>query len=352
MGNQIRIGIFGSCTTREVFTTFYNDYKNHFNLIFSHERESFISLFDKPIEFDYNELKLLPDTKKNQFRFNNMINDLTKSFFDDLKKGIDYLIIDVYFEVLYGILILEDGTFITNNKWDLPKTEFYKNLSNFRQCDIYKHPDEYFELWVRACKKFFDYLKEFYPNVKIILNKIKLADKVFKEDYSFYINEDFKWMVDAYSPFINKLENHIEENYDVIPIEYDDDVFTSELNRWSPYVVHFTEDYYKFVYFELCKIVKVDESHLKSVHLEYVLAKLDIYKNMIQKEKDMLLNRDEEIADLKSLIDKNDQIIKANTIEIKELKKFKHEVLSSSSWKITKPLRNSKKIFSNFEDKK
>ena len=29
MGNKIRVGIFGSCATREVFTTYYNDYKNH-----------------------------------------------------------------------------------------------------------------------------------------------------------------------------------------------------------------------------------------------------------------------------------------------------------------------------------
>ena len=49
MSEKIRVGILGSCVTREVFTTYYNDYKNHFDLIFSHERESFISLFQNPI---------------------------------------------------------------------------------------------------------------------------------------------------------------------------------------------------------------------------------------------------------------------------------------------------------------
>lgn len=351
MADKVRVGIFGSCATREVFTTFYNDYKNHFNLIFTHERESFISLFDKPMDFNPDELRLLPDTKKNQFRYKNMVNDLSKSFFKDMEKGIDYLIIDVYFEVLYGVLILEDGTIITNNKWDLPKTNFYDKLNNFRICELNKDSEEYFELWVLACKKFFNYLKKSYPNVKIILNKIKLAKNVFREDYSFYIDKDFEWMVENYSPLISRLEDYIEKNYDVISIEYCGEAFTSETNRWSPYVVHLTEDYYKYVYFELCKIVHLDKNYLNSVYLEYILAKLNIYENMVQKEKDMLLEKDEEISNLKFSINEKDQIIKSNDIEIDELKKFKESVLDSSSWKITKPLRNSKKIFRKFEDK-
>ena len=350
MGKKVRMGIFGSCTTREVFTTYYNDYKEHFNLVFSHERESFISLFDEPLCFDENQLKLYPDSKKNQFRSRNMINDLSKSFLEDLKRGIDFLIIDVYFEVLFGILKLDNGHIITNNKWDLPKTEFYKNLGDYDSFEIYYSPEEYFELWTKYCDKFFNHLAEFYPDVIIILNKIKLADRVFKEDYSYYINEDFRWMVNAYSPHINRLESYIEENYDVIVIEYDQFAFTSEKNRWSPYVVHFTPDYYKFIYLELCKIAGIDESHINSSYLEYAISKLELYDNSVKKVNSMIKSKDDEIFDLKNELIAKEKIIQSNNIELNDLREFKSNVLDSTSWKITEPLRNSK-IFGKLQNK-
>ena len=350
MGNKIRIGIFGSCSTREVFTTYYNDYKNHFELIFSHERESVISLFQNPIDLDFNELKLLPDSKKNQFRTNNMINDLSKSFFNDLKKGIDYLIIDVYFEALFGILILEDGNIITNNKWDLPKTEFYSKLNNFKIFTMSDDSKKYFDLWKKYCDNFFKLLNDSYPDVKIILNKIKLADKVFKEDYSFYVNPQFRDMVNTLSPFIDMFEKYIEKNYDVITIDYDGLLYTSELNRWSPYVVHLMPDYYKYVYFMLCKITGVEKSHLLSANLQYALEKLDICEKITDNSVDIIENQNDLILNLEESLKEKDKIITRNNVELKNLRTFKNDVLNSSSWKITKPLRNSKHIFQKSKD--
>lgn len=35
---------------------------------------------------------------------------------------------DVIYELIFGILILDDGNIITNNYWDLPKTKFYETI--------------------------------------------------------------------------------------------------------------------------------------------------------------------------------------------------------------------------------
>lgn len=61
-----------------------------------------------------------------------------------------------------------------------------------------------------------------------------------------------------------------------------DMVFTTEMNRWKPYVIHFTEDYYKYVYFKICQIVNVDEFHLLSSKLNYVSPRLNLYENIFK----------------------------------------------------------------------
>ena len=345
MKDKLRIGIFGSCISRDVFTTYYNDYKQHFQLVFSHERESLISLFQNPMSFDEEDIKISPPSKKNLFRIKNIFNDFSKSFFEDLNKGIDYLIIDIYFEVLFGILILDDGSIITNNKWDLPKTHLYKHLNIINKFEVYENPNKYFELWVLYCDKLFDFLKESYPNVKVILNKIRLADNVLKEDYSSYVNIDFKWIVDTYYPFIQKFEKHIEENYEVISIEYNGRVYTSENSRWNPYVIHLTEEYYKYVYYSICKNVGVDELHLLNSKLSYVASKLNYCDKTITNSDNIINSMQDEIYLLnKDIIEKN-QIIKSYQMELDDLNKFKEEILNSSSWKVTKPLRNIKRKF-------
>lgn len=339
MSEKIRVGILGSCVTREVFTTYYNDYKNHFDLIFSHERESLISLFQDPIEFDEEDIKIYPDSKKNRFRSKNIFNDLSKSFFEDLKRGIDYLIIDVYFEALFGIMVLENGSIITNNKWDLPKTKFYNDLNNYTICDMYENQNEFFELWITHCNKLFEFLKSSYPGVKIILNKVKLADKVLKEDYSFYVDMDFKWMVQTYYPFIQKFEEYIEENFDVLKIEYDGMVFTNVNNRWSPYVVHLTDEYYNFVYYSICKLVNIDNSHLHDSKLKYISSKLPIYENILNNVDGELTNMANKIIELNNLLEEKECMIIKYENELNYLKDFKEDILNSSSWKITKPFR-------------
>ena len=80
MENKIKIGVLGSCSTRNVFTTYYNDYKNHFELIFSFFLISLISLFNEPILFEKDDLKILPNNPTNRFRTRNLEKDFSKSF--------------------------------------------------------------------------------------------------------------------------------------------------------------------------------------------------------------------------------------------------------------------------------
>lgn len=282
MEKKIRIGIIGSCATRDIFTTNNNKYyKKYFDLIFSQERVSLISLFNRPIKIDEDSLKILPENGQNQFRSRNLKNDLTKSFFIDFEKGIDYLILDMFFESLFGILIFDDNI-ITNNTWDLPLTPFYSSIDNKETLSMSENSESYFKIWTLACDKLFKFLEK-YPNVQVILNKINLTFNEINDDFSYNKREDLKKIANHYSPYIKQFENYIEENFDVLILKNDDIAFTGKNSPWDPYVVHYSEDHYKKIFLELCKTCEINKSDITIFENEYYNSRLNLYDKIIKR---------------------------------------------------------------------
>ena len=282
MKNKIRIGIIGSCATRDIFTTNYNKYyKKYFDLIFSQERVSLISLFQSPLKIDIDSLKILPENGQNQFRTKNLKNDFTKSFFNDFEKGIDYLILDMFFESLFGILIFEDNI-ITNNTWDLPLTPFYSSIDNKETLTMSENSEIYFKIWALACDNLFKFLDK-YPNVQVILNKINLTFNEINDDFSYNRREDLKQIANHYSKYIKQFENYIEENYDVLILKNNDIPFTGINSAWDPYVVHYSEDYYKKIFLELCKICEINTYDLTNFENEYLNSRMNLYNEIIKR---------------------------------------------------------------------
>lgn len=281
MENKIKIGIIGSCATRDIFTTNNNKYyKKYFDLKFSQERVSLISLFQNPIKIDDDALKILPENGQNQFRSKNLKNDFTKSFFNDIEKGIDYLILDMFFESLFGILIFEDNI-ITNNTWDLPLTPFYKSIHEKETLTMSENSEIYFKIWTSACDKLFKFLDK-YPNVQVILNKIDLTFHEINDDFSYNMSEDLKQISDHYSTYIKQLESYIEENYNVLILKNNDIPFTGINSPWKPYVVHYSEDHYKKIFLELCKLCEVDKFDLEIFENEYLKSRVNLYNKIIK----------------------------------------------------------------------
>ncbi|SEK66575.1 hypothetical protein SAMN05216439_1280 [Methanobrevibacter gottschalkii] len=281
MKDKIRVGILGSCATRDLFTTNYNkDYKKYFELIFSYERISLISLFQNPIKFDEEDLKIYPENGNNRFRTKNLKNDFNKSFFKDFEKGVDYLIIDMFFEAIFGVIMLED-IIVTNNTWDLPYVPFYNYITTKEVCNIYNNNEEYFNKWTEYCDKLFDFLKK-YPNVTVILNKIKLTDKVIDDDLSYSVNDTLKNIVNKYEKYIKQLEDYIEEKHDVQILENQDTLYTGINSVWNPYVIHYSADNYKKIFLDLCKICGIDEKELFILENEYLKSRLDLDEKIIK----------------------------------------------------------------------
>lgn len=249
------IGRFASCISRDAFRSAYNpDYKNNFKINLDMARCSLISLFEPPYAVNEEDLAIEPQTPENLARIRGIKEDLQKVFFKKMAENkIDYLIIDEYFEVLFGLIKI-DGTFITNNTWDLPLTDFYKKLTDKQVITLENNFEEYMGLWKVSCDKFFKYMEQNFPNVKIVLNKIKIIDKYMRKDGSIYIDELSRNNAKRLNPLIKALENHIEQNYDVIVIDCTEGIVGDENHIWGKGEVHYNKEYYENFYRKMLEL--------------------------------------------------------------------------------------------------
>ena len=114
---------------------------------------------------------------------------------------------------------------------------------------------EYFSLWTKNCDKFFDYLHENFPNVKVILNKVKLSSIVLRNDGSYYVDEEFQREAEIYNPLIEILENYLEKYHDVLVIDCTKYAFANENHIWGKAPFHLYDEFYKNAFEKILEII-------------------------------------------------------------------------------------------------
>lgn len=298
---KIKVGILGSCVSRDVFNSqFIPNYKDFFEVTISAPRISMISLMQDPLDVDKNSLKILPNTRENVARSNFILYDLNRNLLVDLiEKEIDYLVIDNYFEVTMGVMYFQDDI-ITHNG-DLSKTKFYQKISDKFIFSIEKYPNEYFQIWVKYCHLFFNFLEIYCPNVRVILNKARVIDNIVKDDGTIKLISEYTENANIINPFLDKLDSYIEQNFDVDVINHDfKNISLDENHLWGIAQVHYSMNYYYSLFKNILKIVDGDKDHsnlnkstfelmkkfnssVKELNLE---TKLVINKLIIKKLKD------------------------------------------------------------------
>lgn len=254
------IAIYGSCISKDPFTTYFNkNYKEKYNCIINDQKHSFISTMQEKEDFDESDLIILPDNSDNRFQSKCIKEDLEKTFIDSmLNNKIDYLVVDINFEILHGIICYDDGKFLTKIA-DIEKTKFYSKQKNIKVLTLYDNPHQYFELWKEYCDKFFNFLKINCPDTKIILSEVRGLYIVQRPDMSTYIEPDFIRRSRINNYYYKKLENYIKDNYDVYVVTFDSDTILKENHRWGKWYVHYHDEYYTNFLKKIDKIVEYDE---------------------------------------------------------------------------------------------
>ena len=142
---KIKIGIWGTCVTRDIFRSKFNNYKEYFEIVGALERISLVSMMGDSIEFTEEDIQIYPLDKRNEFDTELLRQDLSKNFLKNMNKDIDYSIIDQVSEAYFGLIKMDDN-YITNNFWSYPKTKFYETISNNDRLSLNNNFMEYYEL--------------------------------------------------------------------------------------------------------------------------------------------------------------------------------------------------------------
>ncbi len=278
------IAIYGSCISKDPFTTLFNkNYKEHYNCIINDQKHSFISTMQEKEDFNESDLLILPDDASHRFLTKCIKEDLDKSFIDGmLNNSIDYLVLDVNFEVYKGVISFDEDKFLTNIT-GFEETEYFSKLNNVNYINIIENPEKYFEIWKYYCNEFFNFLKTYCPDTKVVLAEVRALDRVQRDDMSIYVEPNFTKIAKISNIYFKKLEDYIKNNFDVYVISFDKDTVLKESHNWGKFFVHYDDDYYSNFLKKMDFIVEHEELKKKvnelNKEIDSLKDKLDYLNN-------------------------------------------------------------------------
>ena len=260
---KIKIGIFGSYISKDIFDHELNDYKKYFEIVYSLDKISVISLMAKKhsIKFSPEDVQIYPLDDQNKSRSAILECDLSNDYLSQMGNNIDYLIIDEFFEAYLGVIKIND-TYITNNYLDYQDTQFYETIKNNNVLNLNNNFMEYYVLWRDSCDRFFNYFHENFPNVKIILNKIKLTSEILNYDY-YYVDEEFQKKLEIYNPLIKLLENYLEKYHDVLIVDCTRDMYVNENYMYDKNMVLSPNKFYINAFEKILELTKENQFNVR-----------------------------------------------------------------------------------------
>lgn len=262
--NRKNIAIYGSCISKDPFTTAFNkNYKQKYNCIITDQKHSFISTMQEKEDYDEEKLKIYPNKSSTRYLSRCIKDDLEKSFIDlMLNNKIDYLILDINFEVQKGVIRYNGDKFLTNIT-RFNTTEYFSELNDVEYISIFEKPNLYFDIWKEYCNKFFNFLKINCPETKIVLAEVRALDIIQRTNGSCYIEDKFTNHTKISNIYYKQLENYIKKNFDVRVINFHKDFVINERHRWGKFYVHYDDSYYSNFLNKMDEIVKYDDLEKK-----------------------------------------------------------------------------------------
>jgi hypothetical protein len=244
------IAIFGSCTTHDNFNSRFNaDHHDRYSVDVRANQTSVITMMSPPVEEDFTPTRPMRD-----YDVWNVRSDLSREFLPLLAEAKpDFLILDFFADIHFGVLRLEDGRYLTNNRWKLWHTDLYEQLKErnaFTRLRIFDDPDAYFALWSEAMDRFARFLAEHCPDTRVIVHRGLNVDRVIPADAEGMVPlRGFRPMVRVDEARANerwaRLDDHAISTYGWDAIDLRGEGYTSYAEHpWKAFYVHYTPDYY------------------------------------------------------------------------------------------------------------
>lgn len=248
----IRVAILGSCISRDVFNTQFNaGYKEMWQCVLIQNQSSLLSVMSPAVPV---EEKLLGD-HLSDFQKQQVRNDTSKEFLDQLRElRPDYLLVDFFGDVHFGVLEIAPGHYLTNNRWMLQKTHWYADrlaADDLRPLRIEEETDAYLALWEDALHRLQDFLRVHLPETTVVVHRGRNAERWLPEGASrprplAGRRTLFKIDVERANQLWRRLDDIAAamdgwESIDLTDCEY----VAFQGHPWGVFYVHYTLDYYE-----------------------------------------------------------------------------------------------------------
>lgn len=169
-----RLSIIGSS-----LTTFPLNFKKIpelaklYDLITPKFEMSLISLMSNSISFDRQKLFLNEDVALVE----QLLSEYEKDCLNDLiASNPDVLILDFFADVTFGVVRTDLGGFITNSHERYLQSSSFQELVTSEEYSLLDNFDIYEQLWKESLHRFMDFMAEYLPETKIIINGNKTID--------------------------------------------------------------------------------------------------------------------------------------------------------------------------------
>ncbi|MBC1424396.1 DUF6270 domain-containing protein [Listeria seeligeri] len=250
-----KIAIMGSCFSRNAFnsSSYFNpDYKAFFECSFTQFHSSIISVMTESASgFDLKRYKdIIPSERIT------VEGDFEKNFFTNLKNSnSDYLLIDLYPDVIRPVIWLNNKTAITLS-YVIENSQLLNDLSYERILDHINN-EEFFNEWKGYADQFITQLTEIIPADKVILNLGGFTTSYYNENGKIVTYKN-KMAIEKNNYFWNRLNNYfLAKLPEAQVIDFSKKPYIGDFNYpFGHSFSHFESTYYKDFLKELIYITK------------------------------------------------------------------------------------------------
>jgi len=264
MSDVLSIALFGSCMTRDNFNSRFNpDYKASYRCDLAQNQMSILSLMSAPVTEPWETTKAMSD-----YDVWNIRTEFDKAFLSELAASqTDYLLLDFFGDAHFGVLQLDDGRIITDNRWKVHATDIYQRLRDegrLTRLHPTSDPDAYFALWREAMDRFAEHVRRVAPQLRVVVhfghhtNLLTLPDRPRPARLQKH-RSIARIDVEAANAQWRRMDEYAVEVFGARAIDLTAEPFpTYDEHPWGPFYVHYRQDYYHRFLAELHKIVIAD----------------------------------------------------------------------------------------------
>lgn len=255
------VAILGSCISRAAFNSHFNPgYRTDFQCVLYQNHTSVLALMSPVVDEPWGwSDPSIPDDEREVYANEAAVRDeFEKRFLDRLQAlQPDYLMLDFFGDVHWGLLEVDSGRFFTNHPVLWPSTDIYLRWALAGRLRAYRpatHMKTYFRAWTSAFQAFMAEVRVRVPDTRVVLHRGHNTNIIVD---AAGVEHDFQAtrpqnLNGGFHPIHVPLYNEVWRAFDDFATRSADAAIDLTTQRWTtpedhpygPFYVHFEPDYY------------------------------------------------------------------------------------------------------------